>query len=354
MNLYLEKHLTTLNQMKKTNHILKIFKLKWIQHLIFWVLSLYFITFYFAISNTIKFIDFVYSLIFHIPLLGLVFLNLNLLLPFYLKNKKYLYYVFLVIINLILAYGIHGLIFEIILTSLPIEYYIVSFTDYKVLLLIFIIYLIITSLLKLSSSWYLLQKVEKEKVELELNSLKSQVNPHFLFNSLNSIYSLSLKKDDKTPKLILGLSQLLRYMLYEIKEKKVLLSKELEIMNQYIELQKIRLDKSSKISLKIIGNVNNQMVAPLLFFPLIENSFKYGAKGTSNNCYIFIILTVNENNLNFEITNNKGVIDDVENAHFGGIGLANVKKRLQLIYPSSDMSIEQTDTDFKVNINMVL
>ncbi|MFY0591132.1 sensor histidine kinase [Roseivirga sp.] len=330
----------------------KVINSKWFQHPIFWVLSIYVIGDYFAISNFLKSVDFYYALLFHIPLFALVYLNLNLLVPKLLQKGRYFIYGLLAIALIHLAYGLHELTFEFLLPLLPLEYYMVSFTDYEVLVTVFLIYIVLTTLLKLSKSWYKLQRVEKEKLTIELDSLKAQVNPHFLFNSLNSIYSLALSKSDQTAETVLELSNLLRYMLYEVSEDEVSLSKELEMLENYIELQKLRSDISTQVRLNIKGDLEGKMIAPLLFFPLIENSFKHGVKGVSDSAYVDISLNV-EDGIVFSIQNNKGVIDDMEDGKYGGIGLENVKRRLALIYTGKhEFKIEETEKDFKVKLTI--
>lgn len=330
----------------------KVINSKWFQHPVFWVLSIYAIGDYFSISNFLKFIDFFYALLFHIPLFFLVYMNLGLLIPKFLQKSKYLTYALLVVLLVNIGYGLHELTFEYLLPLLPTEYYMVSFTDYEVLITIFLIYLVLTTLLKLSKSWYQLQRVEKEKLSIELNSLKSQVNPHFLFNSLNSIYSLALTKSDQTAETVLELSNLLRYMLYEVGEDKVELTKELEMLENYIELQKLRSDQSTHVSFNVVGDPNQHKIAPLLFFPLVENSFKHGVKGVSDSAYVDISLNVEEG-ITFIIKNNKGQIDDMEDGKYGGIGLENVKRRLELIYGGKhDFVINETKNDFEVKLTI--
>lgn len=332
--------------------IYKVVNSKWFQHPVFWVLSIYAIGDYFAISNLLKFIDFFYALLFHIPLFFLVYMNLAVLIPKFLQKGKYISYMLLAIILVNASYGLHELTFEFLLPLLPTEYYMVSFTDYEVLITIFLIYLVFTTLLKLSKSWYTLQRVEKEKLSIELNSLKAQVNPHFLFNSLNSIYSLALSKSDQTAETVLELSNLLRYMLYEVGEDKVELSKEIEMLENYIELQKLRSDQSTKISFNVVGDPSQHKIAPLLFFPLVENSFKHGVKGVSDFAYVDISLNV-ENGIAFAIKNNKGKVDDMEGGKYGGIGLENVKRRLALIYEGKhQFLVNETEEDFEVKLTI--
>ncbi|MEP1034979.1 histidine kinase [Ekhidna sp.] len=324
----------------------------WLQHLVFWVLSFYAIGSYFSISNELKIIDFIYSAFFHIPLLVLCYINLRYHVPMFLLRERYTLYLLLSFINIGFAYFLHQLVFEILIPVLPTDFYMVSFTDMSVLITIFTIYWVLTTLLKLSKSWYRLQQIEKEKLSLELNSLKMQINPHFLFNSLNSMYSLALKKSDKTPDAILRLSNLMRYMIYEVSED-VPLSKEVESITDYLDLQKLRINEDAIITLETDGDLDSRMIAPLLFFPLIENSFKHGLKGEKDKNFVKINLTNNSTNLSFHIINNKGEVDDSEHGKYGGIGLENVKKRLQLIYGAmGEMEINETVEQFEVKINI--
>ena len=325
----------------------------WIQHLAFWVLSLYAIGNYFSISNFLKFIDFIYSGFFHIPLIVLVYVNIRYLVPKFLQKEKYFPFILLSIFNFGLAYFLHELLFEIVIPILPTDYYMVSFTDIGVLMTIFGIYVVVSTLLKLSKSWYQLQQLEKENLSLELNSLKMQINPHFLFNSLNSMYSLARKKNDKTPEVILMLSDLMRYMIYDVSDERVPLEKEIEAISNYLDLQKLRVEAQTDIQFNVdISNYNLEL-APLLFFPLIENSFKHGMKEDEKSNYVHIGLKESSHLVTFAIKNNKGKMDDMEKGKYGGIGLENVRKRLHLIYgDEATMQINDDKNSFEVTINI--
>lgn len=332
--------------------ISRIISSKWFQHPVFWVLSIYAIGSYFSIASIFKIIDFVYAIFFHIPLFFLVYMNFGVLMPRLFNRGRYLLYGLSCGLLLLATFGVHELTFEVLLPILPSAYYMVSFTDWQILVTIFVIYLVFTTLLKLSKSWYTLQQVEKDKLSIELNSLKSQVNPHFLFNSLNSIYSQALSGSDQTADTVLELSNLLRYMLYEVGEDEVSMSKEIEMLENYIELQKLRADASTEVSFKVNGDIDTRTVAPLLFFPLVENSFKHGVKGVSGNAYINIYLEVTDE-INLQISNNKGNVDDVEEGQFGGIGLENVRRRLQLIYPNKhEFKVIDGNDEFTVKLTI--
>ena len=330
--------------------LVKFLKSRWFQHPVFWMLSIYAIGSYFAISSILKFLDFYYALFFHIPLFFLVYVNLLVIVPKLLKKGRYALYALSVLALLAATYWLHEFTFEVIVAETAL--YMVSFADWQVLVTIFAIYIVLTTLLTLSKSWYTLQQVEKEKLSIELDSLKTQVNPHFLFNSLNSIYSLALAKSEQTADSVLELSNLLRYMLYEVGEDKVPLEKEVEMIENYIELQKLRADASTKVQFSVSGKIEAYKVAPLLFFPLIENAFKHGVKGVSEEGFIHIEMKLDKG-LYFEISNNKGVVDDMEQGKYGGIGLENVKRRLELIYTNAhSFEIEETADLFTAKLTL--
>ncbi len=197
--------------------------------------------------------------------------------------------------------------------------------------------------------------LESSKLKAELDSLKSQINPHFLFNSLNNIYSHSLLESKRTPELILKLSGLLNYIIYECQDEVVPLEKELDFLSNYIDLEQIRIDESVKVNLKINIPDPSIHIAPLLFVPLIENAFKHGVNVSAKSPYIKVDLSVDDKHtLHFSCQNLKDNFHE-EEQHSGGIGLENVRKRLELIYPGKhEMIIEDNDDSYSVTVNLEL
>ena len=167
------------------------------------------------------------------------------------------------------------------------------------------------------------------------------------------MYSLARQKSDKTPGVILMLSDLMRYMIYEVGDERVTIEKEIEAIRNYLDLQKLRVEEQTDIQFQVqVANVEAK-VAPLLFFPLIENSFKHGMKEEEKFNYVHIKLVLDKDHLTFKIKNNKGKADDVEKGKYGGIGLENVRKRLGLIYAgSSEMIINDLKNTFEVIIKI--
>lgn len=173
-------------------------------------------------------------------------------------------------------------------------------------------------------------QAEKEKVTAELQLLKAQVHPHFLFNTLNNIYSFSLESSPKTPGLILKLSSLLSYMLYECKSDEVLLEKEIEVMRDYIALEKERYGNQIDISVNIEGDTKGKFITPLLLLPFLENAFKHGTSEQLEKPWLSMDITVKQDTLRCKIANSKNEFVPLSQ---NGIGIQNVKKRLQFLYP---------------------
>jgi hypothetical protein len=192
----------------------------------------------------------------------------------------------------------------------------------------------ITSMIVLFKYWVKKQQEwmqsEKDKVTAELQLLKAQVHPHFLFNTLNNIYSFSLEHSPKTPGLILKLSSLLSYMLYDCKGVEVLLEKEIEVMKAYIDLEKERYGNKIEISLNIEGDIKDKYIAPLLLLPFLENAFKHGTSEQLEKPWLSMDIAVKQHAMQCKIVNSKNEVIPVSEK---GIGIQNVKKRLQFLYP---------------------
>jgi sensor histidine kinase YesM len=211
--------------------------------------------------------------------------------------------------------------------------------------------------IKLIKYWYLKSKeneqLVKEKLAAELQLLKGQIHPHFMFNTLNSIYGLALKKSDQTAESILKLSQLLRYILTECNGTVVTLSKEVEILQHYLALEKERFQHRLDMTVNIQGDLQKN-IAPLLLLPFIENSFKHGANEMIDQAWISLDLSVQGDALKFKLINGRNP-QVVSHPYSGNVGLQNVKKRLQLLYPQAhELRITEADDTFVVSLTLSL
>jgi LytS/YehU family sensor histidine kinase len=196
------------------------------------------------------------------------------------------------------------------------------------------------------------KEIEAQKSSSELHFLKNQISPHFLFNSLNSIYSLTTKKSNDAPQAIITLSELLRYMLYQTNQDLVLLSNELDYIQNYLKLQRLRIANNEHVTLNIHGNIKTQKIRPLLLISFIENAFKYGTdfKGLTK---IKIEIYVNNDELQFTCVNLIGSRKSDKSS--SGIGLQNTKELLNLLYREKHwLTIKEIDNEFVVNLTLKL
>lgn len=197
------------------------------------------------------------------------------------------------------------------------------------------------------------QQLRIEKQAAELNYLKSQTNPHFLFNTLNNIYSLARDKSDLAPESILRLSKMLRYMLYETGGNFIAIEQELKIISDYIELEKLRYDESLRIGFKYDVEDMKQALPPLLLIPLVENAFKHGVSETRSRPFVDIYLSVNQRKLKFIVKNS--VEDLPDNATLReSIGLSNLRRQLELLYKDHELTLNHVASVFTAELKINL
>ncbi|HMQ47591.1 MAG TPA: histidine kinase [Saprospiraceae bacterium] len=322
---------------------------RWLFHLLFWAFSFYVLAKLFAYDSTITTVDWIYTMLFHLSIWMAVYPNLLWLIPRFLQTGKILLYVLLMAVVILLAVGFNFLTFNFLSDLIFPGYYFIAYYGFWEIVQFIAVYVVVTSLLKLSKGWFKyleaqrqFDRLHREKLDAELSALKSQVNPHFLFNSLNNLYSLALDQDKRTPAIILRLSDMMRYLLYESNVPTVPLSKELEHLQNYVEMQRLRVGDQADIRFEIKGSAAGKEVAPLLFLPLVENGFKHGIKGETKGAFIFMHLKIEDNQVVFKIENNKGIVDEVENRPTKGVGLQNLRRRLELIH-QGQYELEVTD-----------
>jgi len=207
--------------------------------------------------------------------------------------------------------------------------------------------------------WYRMQQqnltLEKEKLETELTFLKSQIHPHFLFNTLNNLYALTIEKSEKAPTVVVQLSSLLGYTLYSGRETTVELREELKQLRDYIELEKLRYGNGLKVSFNTPDQIDGLRIAPLMLLPFVENSFKHGAGIEIESPFIELFVEINDSVLDFRIRNSYDKEADKTVQNKAGIGLKNVKRRLELLYPQKHRLDITKNTDiFEIRLNLDL
>lgn len=193
----------------------------------------------------------------------------------------------------------------------------------------------------------------KDKLETEIKFLKNQTNPHFLFNTLNNIYALARKKSDSTADVVMKLSKILRFMLYETGKKYISIAEEVKLIEDYIDLEKIRYNERLVVFFRKEIEDRDQIVSPLLLLPFVENAFKHGASETRFDSFIHIHLSVSEEQLQFSIENNKDE-DKINEPISESIGLVNIRRQLELLYGDYEMKVENQKNIFKVILHVNL
>lgn len=217
-------------------------------------------------------------------------------------------------------------------------------------LLLYFIVVIVTVLYWLFKQIRSIIQLKNEKSKTELLHLQSQVNPHFFFNMLNNLYGLVDQDSKKAKDLILKLSDLMRYGIYEGQKETALLSDEIEHLKNYIELHKMRYHKAIDVQFNIDTNDNDYEIMPLLFIILLENAFKHGVESLRTDAYVHINLVAHNKDVNFEIENN---FDTKQDSQESGIGLKNLKRRLELVYPKRhSLTFSQSDYIFNAKLKI--
>jgi len=210
---------------------------------------------------------------------------------------------------------------------------------------------------KLLKKWYQEnnrnRQIEKEKLLMELDMLKAQVHPHFLFNTLNNLYALTLVKSERAPLAVSHLADLLRYMLYECNEREVPLDKEITVLKKYMELEKLRYGNRIELSFSCTGDVHRLKIAPLILLPFVENSFKHGVSEQLEQCWVNLHLHAEGGTFTLNLSNSRSAEPAKGNA--GGIGLQNIRKRLDLMYPGCyTMTVNEEPEMYAVKLQVKL
>ncbi|MCK9205083.1 MAG: histidine kinase [Bacteroidales bacterium] len=334
-----------------------------IPHVIFWIVSIVLFTvvlFYTRGDFNISDIDITLATNILVTIFFLavsVYINLLWLIPAFFNRQRYGLFLLLetaniflfIILNFVVSYFFEG------------EQHPNFFSEVIAELILVLIFLVVSTLFKLMRDSVKMQgvelrmkEVEKQKIEAELRALKAQINPHFFFNTLNSLYSLTLDKSEKAPELILKLSDLMRYLIYESKDDQVAIGKQLGFLQSYIYLERLRTDESLTLTFDIKGENFQNKTEPLLYIAFIENAFKHGAKSRGSHPFIHITFNLERTDrVGFFIENNKE--PQPQDQSHGGIGLVNVKKRLELLYPEKHtLIIHDADNLYSADLTLII
>ncbi|PCE64897.1 sensor histidine kinase [Sediminicola luteus] len=284
-------------------------------------------------------IDYIYTLFFLLSVVPPVLINNYYLIPKFLKKEKLTLFILGFILNVVIFSQLNSLYLPRLLDTLFPNDFFVSYNIHLPLIVTFGIYLTLSSLLFITEDWFRQISQEKkalklahDEVEGQLQWLRSQINPHFLFNALNVVYAMSLKKSEHTSKALVQLSDILRYVLYESDGKWVTLNNEIALIENYIAFQKHRQYKNDQVIFTQEIENPDYRLQPMLLLPLLENAFKHGAHASNEAITIDIHLKQTQNRLVFKITNDYEV-NEPNKTDKKGIGIKNLRKSLALAYP---------------------
>ena len=333
---------------------------KWIQlgHLLFWVLfgGIMLIIYNGFVGGYFKALA--PTLVNLTGLLILTYVHLWYLLPRFFNKKNYLVYGVLVFVLLLLTTLFRFIVGWEIVRILGWELTNEFTPDYFVGMMVTGLFLILITLpLRLIENYFKKEELEQElktqQLEAELRFLKAQVNPHFLFNALNNIYSLSFTNSSQTPEMILKLSDMMSYMLYDCKTEKVKLTNEINYLHNFIALQQLKKDGELNVEFLTKGDFSNIHITPMLFIPFFENAFKHGNLEDMKNGWLQSEMKVENGSLFFYIKNT--VLKEKLKNEKGGVGLENVRERLNLLYPDRHkLKIGKKERVFEVEIEIQL
>jgi sensor histidine kinase YesM len=298
--------------------------------------------------------NFLYVVVFHLTIVAAVYFNLKILIVRFLNQSRFGIYLAYTAGLCLLTAILNFALFDYFVDKLFPNLYYISYFRIWELVLIVAAYLVFTGILFLIWQYAQMLIEKRNAAHNELSALKAQINPHFLFNNLNTIYSMASQKDERTSEVILKLSDFLRYILYDTSAETIPLEKEVEIIRTYVELQKERVNPEiTTIHFVTEGNFEQATIAPLLLLPLAENSFKHGVGKNPGKIRIFI--SYDGNDLIFNAMNQIALREKTDRSENGGLGIPNVEKRLNLIYPDRhSLEYHEEDGTFRLEMKVKL
>jgi sensor histidine kinase YesM len=323
-------------------------KKRWLYHILFWVTYILFVTLMFYCLTGIGELNFYIFLLLFFPCeIVLVYFNFYVLMPRLLFARKYVGYILSLALLMIIVAVINTYIHRLNM-FLGSPYYAtgVAFNFRNLFTRLFELFSLLglTTGIKLTKDWVLqlqwIREKEKQYLETELNFLKSQIQPHFFFNTLNNLYSLTLKKSDLAPEVVLKLSDLMSYMLYESNTPKIALDKEIAYLRNYIDVERLRFGQRLQVNFEVSSSTEQVQIPPMILILFVENSFKHGTRNIIHAINIHISLKVENGFLLFRVEN--PVAHDWSASEATGIGLKNAGRRLELLYGRHNYSLDMT------------
>ncbi len=345
----------------RINTIYKLVNKRPVIHLVFWILFVLVGSFIFSYQQNFPYSFFLFNFLVHLPVFVLfTYFAIYYLVPKFLLNGKFFYFFLLLTVASFAAAGLRILISKYIYFALFIPKVLyskewISFDIFFLNLIWILIPAILFSMFKYYRNWTVSQTLanenERKRLATELQVLKAQLNPHFLFNTFNNLYVLALQKSDKTAVVISKMSDLFHYILYECNAVEVPLFKEIKLIEDFIQLEEIRYSDRLSIVFEKEIDYPNCLVPPMLLYTFVENCFKHGCSPDPDSPWIKLLIRVKSNSFEFEASNSIPDKNFKEKEISGGVGLKNIKRRLELIYPKAhQLEVRKENNRFYIHL----
>ncbi|WP_420571580.1 sensor histidine kinase [Kordia sp.] len=325
-----------------------------------WFLYYIVLLFIFSQGKTPINIDYIYTFGFLVFAAIPMLFNIYFLVPRLLQKGKYVWFSVTFIVIIIVFWQCYTDLFERLLNATFKDYYFISYQTNLQAITKFVLLLIVSMLLKIFENWLyfnaLQQKLlqaENQRIQIQLTHLRSQINPHFLFNSLNVIYALAIEKKEETPEAIVQLSDVLRYIIYDADADRIKLKEEIVLLKNYLAFQKFRTHGLEDITFDITIEDEDFEIYPMLLLPLVENAFKHGMEKKVAKPFIKISLAQEGTRCHFQIVNHNNNTQQKTKAVYSGVGLENIQHNLEIVYPKRhQFHIKETAETFTVSLQI--
>lgn len=328
--------------------------------IVLWFLYYIVLLFIFSQGKTPLKIDYIYTFIFLGAIAIPVLINTYFLVPRLLKKGKYLLFGLAFVVIIILFWQLYTHYFEALIDVMFKEYFFISYQTNLQAMTKFVLVLLVSMLLHIFESWLYFNteqnkrlQTENQRIQIQLSHLRAQINPHFLFNSLNVIYALAIEKKEETAEAIVQLSDVLRHIIYDADSDRIKLKEEIKLLKNYIAFQKFRTHGLENIKFDIKVANEDFQIYPMLLLPLVENAFKHGMEKKVAKAFIHISLTQEGAKFSFQIVNHNNRSQQKSNSEHSGVGLENVRHNLDIVYPNKHtFQINETDETFTVSLHI--
>lgn len=325
-----------------------------------WFLYYIVLLFIFSKGKTSLKIDYIYTFSFLMFMAIPILVNTYVLVPRLLQKGKYVLFSLSFIGVIIVFWQCYIYFFETLIDTFFSDYFFISYQTNLQAITKFILLLVVSMLLRIFESWLYFNaernkylQTENQRIQLQLSHLRAQINPHFLFNSLNVIYALAIEKKEETPEAIVQLSDVLRHIIYDADSDRIKLKEEIKLLKNYIAFQKFRTHGLEDIKFDIKVKNEDFQIYPMLLLPLVENAFKHGMEKKAEQAFIHISLTQEGAKFHFQIVNHTNTSQQKTNNQYSGVGLENIQHNLEIVYPEKhQFQIKETDETFTVSLNI--